>query len=72
MFDKWGTFIARMPSITSNIPSTNFYSSTMSDFVRIARSTNLLDGMPSQGSSKHLLQESIDIQRLFKNILLWL
>ena len=31
-----------MPSITSNIPSIIFYSSTMSEFVRIAGSTLLL------------------------------
>ena len=68
MFDKQDTFnfhFARMPSITSNIPSIIFYSSNMSEFVRITRSTlllkdflhvakNLLDQMISQGGSKLL------------------
>ena len=45
IFDKYDTFnfhIFKMPSIISNIPSIIFYSSTMSGFVRIARSTLLL------------------------------
>ena len=42
MFSKLDTcnfHIVRIPSITTNIPSIIFYSSTMSEFVIIARST---------------------------------
>ena len=69
MFDKRDIFnchIARMLLITSNIPSIIFYSSTMSEFVRIARSKlllkyfllvaeNRLDWMINQGGSKRTL-----------------
>ena len=47
MFEKQDDFnfhIARMPSIKSNIPSIIVYSSTMLEFVRIARSTLILKG----------------------------
>ena len=69
MFDKRDAFnfhIVRIPSVTTNIPSIIFYSSTLSDFVRFARSAlllkvflplaiNLLDRVINQGGSKHML-----------------
>ena len=45
MFDKHDAFnfhIVGMSSITSNIPSSIFYISTMSEFVKIARSTLII------------------------------
>ena len=66
MTDKQDAFhLVRIPSITSNTPSIIFYSFTMSQFVRIARSTlllkgflpkakNLSDRMISQSASKHM------------------
>ena len=68
MFDKRAAFnfyIVRIPSITSNILSIICYSYTMSEFVRIGRSTlltkdflpiakNLLDRMINQGGFKHI------------------
>ena len=59
-----------MPSFTSNIPSTIFYSPTMSEFLGIARSTSLLkdflpltknlsDRMINQVDSKHMLLKQI-------------
>ena len=76
-----------MPSITSNIPAIIFYSSTISEFVKITRSTlflknflpiakNLLDQMIIEGGCKHMLlkwikKALINTQRFSKNIL-WL
>ena len=37
--DKFPFFIVRMPQLSSNIPSTIFYGSVMSEFLRIARCT---------------------------------
>ena len=73
MFDKLDAFnfsIVRMPSTTSNVPSITLYSSTMSEFLRIARSTlllknilpitnNLSDRMINQGRFKHMLLKQI-------------
>ena len=67
---RFNFHIVRMPSITSNLPSINFYSSTLLEFVRIARSTLLLkdflpvakkqlDRMISRGGSKHMLLKQI-------------
>ena len=75
MFDKRDAFkfhIARMLSIRSNIPKIIFYSSRMSESVK-----NLLDRMIKQGGSKYMLlkeikRHTIDIHRLFKNVILWL
>ena len=46
MFDKRNAFpfsIVRMPHLDSNIPETIFYSSFISEFLRIARSTLRFD-----------------------------
>ena len=91
MFDKEDAFnfhIVRMPSITSIIPYIILYSSTMSEFIRIARSTlllkeflpvakNLLDQMISEGGYKHMLLKQIKKAfnrhlEAFQNIILWL
>ena len=72
MSDKRDTFnfqIHRTPSVTSNVPFISFYSSTMSEFVRSARSTLLLNQMINGGSEK---RHAIEIQRVFRNIVLWL
>ena len=45
LFDKRDTFpfsIIRMPDLTGNIPSSMYYGSIMSEFLRIARCTLLL------------------------------
>lgn len=55
MSDKRDTFnfqIHRTPSVTSNVPFISFYSSAMSEFVRTARSTLLLNQMISGDSGK--------------------
>ena len=73
MFDQQNTsdfHVVRMPSITSNIPSIIFCSSTWSEFVKIFRSPlflkdflpvvkSLLDRMISQGGCKHMLLKRI-------------
>ena len=46
LFDKRDDFpfsIVRMPDLNGNIPSTMFYGSVMSEFLRIARCTLLLE-----------------------------
>ena len=52
LFDKRDTFpfsIVRMPDLTGNIPSSMYYGSIMSEFLRIARCTLLLaDFVPGQ------------------------
>ena len=62
LFDKRDEFsVVRMPYIDSNIPSYIFYGTILSEIVRIARSTLLLDDlipglgalfkrMPTQGA----------------------
>ena len=86
MSDKREAFNSRtvtLPSVISNILSIIFYSSTMSDFLRITRSKLLLKGfLPvvknllyrviNGGNSKRVLLKQIKkafsiIQRLFKN-----
>ena len=74
-----------MPSITSNIPSIIFYSSTLSEFVRIAWSTllikdffsvakNILDRMINQGGSKHMplkqIKKTFNIAEAFQKYLI--
>ena len=45
--DKFPFFIVRLPQLNSNIPSTIFYGSIMSEFLRIARCTlNIEDFIP--------------------------
>ena len=61
MFDKRAAFnfqIVRIPSITSNIPSIIFYSLTMSELVRTARSTLSLKDFLSV--AKNLLGQMIN------------
>lgn len=86
MSEKREAFNSRtvtLPSVISNILSIIFYSSTMSDFLRITRSKLLLKGfLPvvknllyrviNGGNSKRVLLKQIKkafsiIQRLFKN-----
>ena len=46
LFDKRDDFpfsILRMPDLSGNIPSFIFYGSIMSEFLRIARSTRLVE-----------------------------
>ena len=67
MFDRQDAFNfqnVRMSSITSNRPSSIFYSSTMSAFVKIARSTLINTYLPV---AKHLLDLMIG-QGGFKRI----
>ena len=73
MFDKLDPFnfnIVRMPSTTSNVPSITLYSSTMSEFLRIAWSTlllknifpienNLSDRKINQGGFRYMLLKQI-------------
>lgn len=73
MFYKRDTinfYIVRMPSIRNNIPYIIFYSSTMSEFAAIPKSTlllkefllvakNLLDWVINQADSKYLLLKQI-------------
>ena len=57
LFDKRDDFpfsIVRMPYIDSNIPESIFYSAFVGEFLRIARSTLLLDDFKSK--AKHLCQ----------------
>ncbi len=73
LFDKRDTFpfsIVRMPHINSNIPSSIFYSALVGEFLRIARSTLMLEDfldkarelchrMTKQGASRILTQRSL-------------
>ena len=73
LFDKRDDFpfsIVRMPDLTGNIPSTMFYGSIMSEFLRIARCTLLLkdfvprakslfDRMVNQGGTKNKVLRQI-------------
>ena len=64
--DSFNFFIVRMPQMSSNIPSTVFYSSVLSEFLRIARCTLLFEDfipkanqlfqrMVTQGGKKSLI-----------------
>ena len=68
--DNFNFFIVRMPQMTSNIPSTVFYGSVLSEFLRIARCTLLFEDfipkanqlfkrMVTQGGNKSLISRQI-------------
>ena len=73
LFDKRDDFpfsIVRMPDLSGNIPSFIFYGSIMSEFLRIARCTRLIEDfiprakmlckrMVSQGGSKNVVIKQI-------------
>ena len=73
LYDKRDTFpfcIVRMPHIQSNIPSNIFYSALVGEFLRVARSTllvedfipkakDLLNRMNSQGANQYLSQRHL-------------
>ena len=73
LFDKRDTFpfsIVRMPDLTGNIPSSMYYGSIMSEFLRIARCTLLLTDfvprakklflrMSTQGGTKNRVLQQI-------------
>ena len=81
--EAFNSHTVTLPSVTSNILSIIFYSSAVSDVLRITRSILLLKGflpvvknllyrMINDGNSKHVLLKQIKkafsmIQRLFKN-----
>lgn len=79
LFDKrdaFPFFIVRMPYFDSNIPSRIFYSSIMSEFLRIARATLLFEDflpkavalyerMTNQGAQKYLILKQFN--KLFHN-----
>ena len=52
--DNFNFFIVRMPNLTSNIPSTVFYGSILSEFLRIARSTLLFEDFYPKANSLYL------------------
>ena len=49
--DAFPFFIVRMPHLSSNIPSSIFYGSVFSEFLRIARCSLLLDDFVNKASS---------------------
>ena len=68
--DNFNFYIVRMPHLSSNIPSTIFYGSILSEFLRIARSTllfedflpkaySLYERMIDQGGSKGSILKQI-------------
>ena len=73
MFDKRDEFpfsIVRMPDLSGNLPAFIFYGSIMSEFLRIARCTRLIEDffpnakmlcekMVSQGGSKNAVLKQI-------------
>ena len=73
LFDKRDEFpftIVRMPDLTGNLPSFIFYGSIMSEFLRIARCTRLIENflpraqtlckrMVAQGGNKSLVLKQI-------------
>ena len=57
LFDKRDAFpfsIVRMPFMDSNIPESIFYSAFVGEFLRIARSTLLLDDLIEKASSLYI------------------
>ena len=69
--DSFNFFIVRMPQMSSNIPSTVFYGSVLSEFLRIARCTLLFEDfipkanqlfqrMVTQGGKKSLICKQIE------------
>ena len=70
--DNFNFFIVRMPNLTSNIPTSVFYGSILSEFLRIARSTLLFKDfcpkanelyrrMITQGGQDRLVLKQINI-----------
>ena len=73
LFDKRDAFpfsIVRMPHIDSNIPESIFYSALVGEFLRIARSTLMLEDflskarelchrMTNQGANRHTIQRNL-------------
>ena len=70
LFDNFPFSIVRMPDLTGNIPSTMFYGSIMSEFLRIARCTllskdfvphakSLFDQVMNQGGTKNKVLRQI-------------
>ena len=69
LFDKRDEFsfsVVHMPYINSNIPSYIFYGTILSDIVRIARSTVLLDDLiPRLGALfRRILTQGADIWKM--------
>ena len=75
MFDKRDEFafsVVRMPYIDSNIPSYIFYGTIMSEIIRIARCTLLLDDLiPRLGALfKRMLKQGADSWKILCTIIL--
>ena len=71
MFDKRDEFsfsVVRMPYRGNNIPSYIFYGTILSEIVRIARSTLLLDDLvPRVGALlKRMLKQGADMEKLIR------
>ena len=71
MFDKRDEFsfsVVRMPYIDSNIPSYIFYGTILSEIVRIARSTLLLDDLIPRMIAllKRMLKQGADIRKIIR------
>ena len=64
--DEFPFFVVRMPDRSSNIPSYIFYGTIMSEIIRIARSTLLLDDLvPRIGALfKRMLNQGADRRRI--------
>ena len=73
LFDKRDNFnfhIVRMPHLSSNIPSTIFYGSVLSEFLRIARSTLLFEDFLPKANSlyKRMLDQGGNKVLILKQI----
>ena len=68
--DKFPFFIVRMPHLSSNIPSSVFYGSVFSEFLRIARCTLLLTDFTPRASElyKRMLTQGASEIKLFQQI----
>ena len=64
--DDFPFFVVRMPDRSSNIPSYIFYGTIMSEIIRIARSTLLLDDLIPKMSAlfKRMLNQGADRQKI--------
>ena len=64
--DEFPLFVVRMPDRSSNIPSYIFYGTIMSEIIRIARSTLLLDDLIPRMDAlfKRMLNQGADRQKI--------
>ena len=64
--DEFPFFVVRMPDRSSNIPSYIFYGTIMSEIIRIARSTLLLDDLIPKMCAlfKRMLNQGADRQKI--------